>query len=93
MGAVASRVASASGLKGLVSRAGLPLQVDDDFDKSDIKEPSKVCSTSRVLITQPCLAEEQRLRMLHSSSLAFQSRLPACLLHACHPSAADRLVS
>ena len=42
MGGVASRLASAAGLKGLVEKAGLPLQVDDEFDKSELKEPSKV---------------------------------------------------
>ena len=35
---------SATGLKGLINKAGLPLQVDDDFDSNSVKDPSRVSS-------------------------------------------------
>ena len=59
MGGVSSRILSATGLRGLINKAGLPLQVDDDFDSSAVKEPSKVraglCCTAGLMSCALCI--------------------------------------
>ena len=44
MGGQLSKVSSALGVKQLVDKAGLPLEVDEDFEgDKDLQDPGKVC--------------------------------------------------
>ena len=65
MGGASSRLLSATGLKGLINKAGLPLQVDDEFDSDSVKDPSRVSSVSSQTdscLTAPHTASSQTAR-------------------------------
>lgn len=55
MGGTFTRFVGASQVKALVSRAGLPLEVDDDAVSAGIKDPGKVRWTSCALVMHDSL--------------------------------------
>ena len=42
MGGGLSKISSAIGIRQLVDKAGLPLQVDEEFDEDNLQNPGKV---------------------------------------------------
>ena len=64
-------------MKALVSKAGLPLEVDDDAVSAGIKDPGKVRWTSS---TAPALGMHDSLWMHHNAD---DSLIGSCCVDSC----------